>query len=179
MSLAALLLGGLVAVAGWIEVKNLHEHPVDQSDANALYIHAAMFSILSLVGGFGLFGAISKKTGLVALFGWMLGFHLGFSIATGIYTIYTLFKRNPDEVLANCTNGSDDPTPIIVVTAYCVSWLFELYGYIIVSSYVKQLNEEESAKLVGGNPSAPMTHYVPPPNNYAFTQPAQVQSNQV
>jgi len=189
MSLSALLFGGLVAIAGWIEVKDIHEHPIDQAEANALYIHAAIFSILALVGGFGLVGAISKKTRLVALFGWMLGFHLGFSIATGVYTIYTLFKRNPEEALANCINGSDDPTvinsceeglkilKIIVVTAYCVSWLFELYGYIIVNAYVKQLQEEESLN-VASHPNAPMTHYIPPPSNYAFTQPAQAQGNQ-
>jgi hypothetical protein len=71
----------------------------------------------------------------------MLGFHLGLSIVTGIYTIYTLFKRNTDEALANCINGSDDQTvidgcheglkilKILVVVAYCVSWLIELCGF--------------------------------------------------
>jgi len=200
MSLGALLLGGLVAVAGWIEVKNLHNHPLSKGDENVLYIHSLIFSILALVGGFGFFGAISKQTGLVSLFGSMLGLHLGLSIATGIFTIYTLFKRNTDEALANCINGSDDQSvidgcheglkvlKIIVVVAYCVSWLVELWGCLIVSSYVKQLREEEASDVMGPAndiPNAPMSHYdpngpyVPPqPNAYAFTQPGQALGNQ-
>jgi len=192
MSVAAMLGGGLVAIAGWIQVKDLHEHPLSKGDEQALYIHASMFSVLALVGAFGLFGAISKKISLVSLFGSMLGFHLGFSIATGVYTIYTLFKRNSDEALANCINGSTDQHIIdgcrnglkvlkgVVVAVYVVTWLVELYGCLIVSSYVKQLKEEEA--LNGGadiNPNAPMTHYVPPPNAYAFTQPVQSHGNQV
>jgi hypothetical protein len=97
-------------------------------------------SILALVGAFGLFGAISKKTGLVSLFGSMLAFHLGFSIATGVFTIYTLFKRNSDEALANCVNGSTDQNvidgckeglkilKIVIVVVYVVTWLVELCG---------------------------------------------------
>jgi len=201
MSLATLLLGGLVAVAAWIEVGKLHDHPLSKGDETALYIHAVMFSFLALVGGFGFFGAISKQTGLVSLFGTMLGFHLGLSIVTGIYTIYTLFKRNTDQALANCINGSDDQTvidgcheglkilKILVVVAYCVSWLIELYGCIVVMSYVKQLREEEAASVAAVripnaplshyDPNGPMSHYIPPPaNGYAFTQPSQALGNQ-
>jgi len=190
MSVAAMLGGGLVAIAGWIQVKNLHEHPLSKGDENALYIHAVMFSILALVGAFGLFGAISKKTGLVSLFGSMLAFHLGFSIATGVFTIYTLFKRNSDEALANCVNGSTDQKvidgckeglkvlKIVIVVVYVVTWLVELYGCLIVTSYVKQLKEEEALTGVAVNPNAPMTAYTPP-TNYAFTQPVQSHGTQV
>ncbi|KAJ7103753.1 hypothetical protein C8R44DRAFT_344025 [Mycena epipterygia] len=192
MSLLALLGGGLVAVVGWIEVKNLHEHPLSKGDENALYIHAVMYSILALVGAFGLFGAISKQRGLVSLFGSMLGFHLGFSIATGVYTLYTLFKRNSDEAIANCINGSTDQHVIdgcknglkllkgLLVAIYVVTWLVELYGCIIVNNYVKQLKEEEAGAVY--KPNAPMTTYgrpAPPPNAYAFSQPIQSHGNQV
>jgi len=189
MSLGALLLGGLVAVAGWIQVKNLPQHPLAQGDENALYIYSVMFSILALVGGFGFIGTLSKQRGLVSLFGSLLAFHLGVSIATGIFTIYTLFKRNTDEALANCINGSTDQTlidscheglkilKIVVVAGYVVTWLIELWGCLILNSYVKQLKEEEMANVVV--PNAPMSHYVPPPaNGYAFTQPGQAIGNQ-
>ncbi|KAJ7254703.1 hypothetical protein B0H12DRAFT_1114907 [Mycena haematopus] len=192
MSLAALLLGGLVAVAGWIQVKNLPQHPLSNDNKNALYIYSVMFSILALVGGFGFIGTLSKQRGLVSLFGSLLAIHLGFSVATGIFAIYTLFKTNSDEALTNCINGSDDQTlidscheglkilKIIVVVGYCVTWLVELWGCLIVSSYVTQLKEEEMANVIGSvNPNAPMVHYVPPPaNGYAFTQPGQAVGNQ-
>ncbi|KAJ7489462.1 hypothetical protein FB451DRAFT_1081087 [Mycena latifolia] len=191
MSAAASLGGGLVAVASWIQVKNLHEHPVSKGDERALYINAIIFSILALVGAFGLFGTMSKKTSLVSLFGSMLGFHLGFSIATGVYAMFTLFKRNSDEALADCVNGSMDADTIdgcknglkllkvLVVTAYVVTWLIELYGCIIVSSYVKQLKEEEAVRDgMAATPNAPVTVYAPPAT-YAFTQPGQSHGHQV
>ncbi|KAJ7705296.1 hypothetical protein B0H17DRAFT_1193001 [Mycena rosella] len=143
MSIAALLGGGLLAVAGWIQVKNLHERPLSKGDEKALYIYAIIFSVLTLVGGFGLFGTLSKKRSLVSLFGSMLGFHLGFSIATGAFSMFTLFKRNSDEALANCINGSTDQDvidgcrdglkvlKIVVVVAYVVTWLIELCKFRI------------------------------------------------
>jgi len=202
MSLAALVLGGLVAVGSFLELKN--ENSLSKNDRTAVIIYAIIFSILALVGGFGFIGAISKQTGLVSLFGTLLGFHLGFSIVTGIYTIYTLFKRNTDEALANCINGSSDQTiidgcheglkilKILVVVAYCVTWLIELWGVLIVASYVQQLKEEEAAEVmppINAIPNAPMSHYdpngpmpayAPPPNpnGYAFTQPGQAMGNQ-
>jgi len=182
MSIAALLVGGLVAIAGWIQVKDLPQHPLSNDNKNALYIYSVMFSILALVGGFGIIGTISKQRGLVSLFGSLLSFHLGISIATGIFAIYTLFKTNASEALANCINGSTDQTvinscqeglkilKIAVVVGYCVTWLIELWGCLIVSSYVQQLKEEENANIT----NAPMVHYVPPPaGGYAFTQPGQ------
>jgi len=194
MSLVALLGGGLVAVAGWIQVKNLHDHPLAKDEENALYIHAAMYSLLALIGAFGLFGAISKNISSVSAFGSALGFHLGFSIATGIFTIYTVFKRNASVALSNCTNGSTDQSVIdgckegldivkgLVIAIYVVTWLVELYGCIIINNYVKQLKEEELVEGTAVNPNAyipnaPMTSYAPPPGAYAFTQPTQAHGN--
>ncbi|KAJ7853499.1 hypothetical protein B0H14DRAFT_2758151, partial [Mycena olivaceomarginata] len=188
MSLAALLLGGLVAIAGWIQVKNLPQHPIAKDDEHALYIYAVMFSILALIGGFGFIGTLSKQRGLVSIFATMLAFHLGFSIATGIFAIYTLFKRNTDEALFNCINNSTDQTvvdscheglkilKIIVVVGYCVTWLIELWGVLIVNSYVKQLKEEEMANVLGNGPvilpNAPMSHYDPNgPMSHYFPRP--------
>jgi len=186
MSLGVMLLGGAVAIAAWIQVKNLHGATFTKSEEISLYIHAAMFSILAIMGAFGLFGATSKQTGLVSLFGSMLAFHLGFSIVGGIYTMYTLFRRNSDELLASCIKGSTDQhiidgchnglkiLKIITVVAYCVSWLVELYAVLVVNSYVKQLKEEEVANVV--DPNATMSHYYAPPApqpTYAFAHPTQ------
>ncbi|KAJ6553665.1 hypothetical protein B0H10DRAFT_1234375 [Mycena sp. CBHHK59/15] len=189
MSLAALLGGALVAVAGWLQVMHSHDsdHPqLSKEDERALYIHAIMFTILALLGFFGLIGAISRKITLVSLFASMLAFHLGFSIATGIFTIVTLFRRNSQEAITSCLNGATDQTTEdncrnglkvlkgLVIAIYVVTWLVELYGCIIVNNYVKQLKEEEAIQpRIAVNPNAPMTTYSPPNNGYAFTQPVQ------
>jgi len=192
MSVAALLGGGLVAVVGWIQVKALHDNPLPKSEEDSLYIHAVMYTLLALIGAFGLIGAICKKISLVSSFGSALGFHLGFSIATGIFTIYTLFKTTSTAAMSNCVNGSTDQTTIdacqsgvkilkgLVVAIYVVTWIVELYGVIIVNNYVKQLKEEE---LIGGAaafPNAPMAAYAPPATGaYPFTQAPQAHGSQV
>ncbi|KAJ6575603.1 hypothetical protein DFH09DRAFT_915416 [Mycena vulgaris] len=163
MSILAVLGGGLVAAAGWIQVKNLRIHPLSKTDEVSLYIVASMFSILALVGAFGLIGTIGKKAGLVSLFGGMLNIHLGFSVISGAFAIYSLFKQdaNPlinNDSLASCIHGSTDKHLIdtcktasnvakgLIVAAYVLSWLIELYGCIIVHNYVKQLDEERDAE---------------------------------
>ncbi|KAF7313783.1 hypothetical protein HMN09_00535500 [Mycena chlorophos] len=172
-----------------------------QGDEITLYIRAAMFSLLCLIGAFGFFGSITKQRGLVSVFGSMLAVHLLLSVATGIWTIYTLFKYSSGVLVSNCIASSSDDTAtatsnceegikilkIIVVVAYAVSWLFELWGYLIVTSYVQQLREEEDANIV--NPSASMSSYYQPnatyapppvtqPNAYPFTQPTQAMGYQ-
>ncbi|KAF7324771.1 hypothetical protein MKEN_00518900 [Mycena kentingensis (nom. inval.)] len=177
------LLGGLVAVVSWLEVKKLQDDPV--SDKAPTYIQAAIFTLLTLVGGFGLIGCIAKQRALVAMFGTALAIHLGFSVASGIYTIYTLYKRDETALMSNCIINSDEVDAaarcrnglrllkIIVVVAYSLSWLVELWACLVINSYVKQLKDEEEANIVQPTAAIP-SFYAPPaphePNAYPFTQ---------
>ncbi|KAK7052387.1 hypothetical protein R3P38DRAFT_2860038 [Favolaschia claudopus] len=191
MSFGAMAVGGIVAVAGWIRVKDLPQHPLIQDVERALYVYSAMFSLLALVGAFGFIGALSKQKGLVTIFGTLLAVHLGISVATGIYAIYTVFKNTSEQALFDCIKGSTDPSEIescnnglkllkiIIIVGYSVTWLIELWGCLIVNSYVKQLKEEEMAQAMSStNPNA-MSHYdpngpyVPPVTTYTFAQPNQ------
>ncbi|KAJ7480735.1 hypothetical protein FB451DRAFT_1365156 [Mycena latifolia] len=191
MSIMALLGGGLVTTLTWIQVKNLGEHPLPKSDEITLYIVASMFSLLALVGAFGLIGAMGKNTTLVSIFGGMLNVHLAFSVLTGAFAIYSLFKSSNADAVAKCVKGSTDQHVIdacktalnvtkgLITGAYALSWIIELYGCIIVHNYVRQLHEEEDAKE---RSSAPMAggYAVPVPvPSYAFTQPMQAHGNHV
>jgi len=179
--------GGVVAVFSWMEVKNFHNDP--DVDKSTLYIHAAVSSTLTLVGGFGLIGCLAKQRALVAIFATMLAVHLGFSIATGIYAIYQLFKADDTAQISNCIINSDDESDaaarcanavkilkIAVVTAYSLSWLIELWAVLVIRSYTQQLSDEEDANIVQPTASMP-SFYAPPaphePNAYPFTQSTQ------
>ncbi|KAF7368997.1 hypothetical protein MVEN_00226300 [Mycena venus] len=162
MSLGALLLGGLVAIAGWLQVKALPQHPIAKDDEHALYIYAVMFSILALVGGFGFIGTLSKQRGA---------------------RVYLRFHARLPPWIQHCDRHLRDLrlkiVKILVVVGYCVTWLIELWGVLIVNAYVKQLKEEMANVIGAVNPNAPMQHYVPPPaNGYAFTQPGQAMGHQ-
>ncbi|KAJ6546697.1 hypothetical protein DFH09DRAFT_1367228 [Mycena vulgaris] len=190
MSFLALIGGGIVSAAGWIQVGHLKENPLSKSDEIALYIVASVFTVLALIGGLGLIGVFGKKAGLVSLFGGMLNVHLGFSVLSGAFAIYSLFKNNSnalfkDDALSRCIKGSTDQHVIdtcktamnvtkgLIVGAYVLSWAIELYGCIIVHNYVKQLHEEMDAEA-RGNVVAPMAAaYAVPIPSYAFTQPVQ------
>ncbi|KAJ7602420.1 hypothetical protein FB45DRAFT_798866 [Roridomyces roridus] len=196
MSLIALLGGGLVAVGGVVEIKRLDEHIITESHKPALYVVTAIFSLLALLGAFGLFGVLARNTAAVSTFSSALSLHLGFSIGTGIFSIYTVFKRNSDAAISNCIQNSTDPSKIkqchtdldiakgLIIGIFLVAWVVELYGCIIAANYVRQLKEEEMAKGTAVNPNAyipnaPMTTYAPPPGAYAFTQPNQALGHQV
>jgi hypothetical protein len=130
--------------------------------ANSAFFFLKKVSILALVSGFGFIGAISKQTGFVFLFRNLLTFHLNFSFFTGIYTIYTLFKRIPDAALANCINRSSDQTiidgchdglkilKILVVVAYFVTWLMELCVSLSLSILHIQLHLADFFPSPGG-----------------------------
>ncbi|KAJ7651831.1 hypothetical protein B0H17DRAFT_1101952 [Mycena rosella] len=200
MSVAALLGGGLVAIAAWIQIAHLSENPLANNDKISLYIVAAMFTILALVGAFGLIGALARKPNLVSIFGGMLNVHLGLSVLTGAFAIYSLFKQSTDQLnnaLAQCIsdtalNGSTEEHIVdacktainvakgVVVAAYVVSWLVELYGCFIVHNYVRQLHEEKDAEHMNTPIAAPMgAAYAVPVPSYAFTQPVQSYGNKV
>ncbi|KAJ7257782.1 hypothetical protein C8J57DRAFT_1516662 [Mycena rebaudengoi] len=170
MTILAMLGGGVIAVVGWIQVKNLRKEIGVKSDEGAIYVNAIMFTILAVIGFFGLVGAIAKRVRLVSLFSTMLCFHLAFSLGTGIYAIYVSFKRNSADAIRDCINDTDNSNVTedsggcestikiakgLIVGIYVVTWLIQLYGCIISISYVKQLEEEKMVRRAEKLP-APM-----------------------
>ena len=97
-----------------------------------------MFSILGLLAAFGFIGCLAKSRGMVAGFAIALAIHLGFSVASGIFSIYLVFKQSPQEAIDACTNGSTDSSVIdsckngtglmkgVMIGVYVVTWLLQL-----------------------------------------------------
>jgi len=172
LTLLGLTVGTIVAAAGWIHVGTLRNHPLDVNDQVALFFLAIMYSILAFVSLFGLFGAIARNPGWVYMFLVALGVHLGFNIASGIYNIVTLYRQNSQTVMWKCLNGATDQVSIdicnsavgivkgLTIAIYVCTWLLELYACVIVSNYVEQLHEEQSAHFTvqqNNNISQPIT----------------------
>jgi len=157
LSLLAIVGGSFTAAAGWIQVSQLQQNPLDTDDTIALWIHSAMFTILALVSVFGFIGAIIKNRRMISSFAVALAIHLGFSIASGIFTLYSLFKQDSSAAITQCLSASTDATADgcksgiaimkgLMVAVYVVTWLIQLYFYFIVERYVDQLDDEEMAK---------------------------------
>jgi len=121
---------------------------------------------------------------MVSGFAIALAIHLGFSVASGIFSIYLVFKQSTQDTIAACANGSTDPSVIdsckngtgmmkgVMIAVYVVTWLLQLYAYFIVEWYVDQLDDEEMDKhavVIPNSMAQPNVHNYGP--TYAFSSP--------
>jgi len=158
LSLLTIVGGSFVAAIGWMRVSQLNSIDMDKGDKIALYIHSGMFSILVILGVFGFFGAIVKNRSFISSFAIALAIHLGFSVASGIFTLYTHFKQNTADAIAACVNQTTDvetqnncPRTVsimkgVMVGVYIITWVIQLYAYFIVERYAEQLDDENASK---------------------------------
>jgi len=189
LSLLCMVGGSFVAAMGWIRVASFAEHPVSKTEEIAIWIHSVMFSLLGLLAVMGFLGCLIKSRGMVSSFAFALAIHLGFSVASGIFTIYMVFKQNDQETITKCINGSTDDSVIesckngvglmkgLMIAIYIITWLIQLYAYFVVERYVDQLDDEEDAKHTVVVPrsmvaeTAPATTYNGFGSSYPFASP--------
>jgi len=158
LSLVAMVGGSFVAAFGWIQVSQLNQHPLEKADEIALWIYSVMFTILAVLSVLGFVGALIKNRRMISSFAVALAIHLGFSVASGIFALYSIFHQNTQDAIAKClneaTNGATTDTcrtgieviKGVLVAVYVITWLIQLYAYFVVERYADQLDDEEMAK---------------------------------
>jgi len=192
LSLLALAGGSILAIYGWVQLFHLKEHPLAKIDEISLWIQSSLFSLLAILAIFGFIGAMIKNRGMVSSFAIAIAIHLGFSIAAGCFSIYTMFARDSQAVLDSCLQKSNDDSDAamesckkglvlikaLIVVIYVLTWIIQLYAYFVVERYVDQLDEERlfenpvmprTMVLQAGGPQ--VTASLAPP--YPFTDPQQ------
>jgi len=186
--------GSFVAAIGWIQVSQLNQNPIEKSDEIALFIHSSLFTLLGLLAVLGFVGALIKNRPMIKSFAVALAIHLGFSVASGIFSIYTMFTDNPKEAVAKCLEKAADTATTketcttnvallkgVLVAVYVITWLIQLYAYFIVERYADQLDDEEAAantvvipRSMAMEIGAPqVTTYSGFAPTYPFTEPRQ------
>lgn len=191
VSLFTMLAGSIIAAIAWMQVAQQSGKSVEVTDQVAAYVHATIFSLLGVLSVFGFVGSLTRVRGLVIAFSVGLAIHLGLSIASGVFTMFTIFRPNPAKSVASCI-AEAAPTPElleetrnicntgmaiakgVIVAIYVVSWILQLYSYFIVDRYSDQLEEEEMAKLAAimpQQPHQPMS-YVGYPHSHRFSYSA-------
>jgi len=187
VSLLTMLAGSVIGVIGWMQVAGFRQHPVEVTDEIAAYIHASIFSLLGLLSIFGFVGSLAKQRGLVIAYSIGLAIHLGLSIASGVFTIYSIFRPNPATSVDECIKQAAPPPELleetknicntgmavakgVIVAIYVISWLLQLYAYFVVERYADQLEEEEMAKLAAIMPQQPHhpMAYVGYPHRFSY-----------
>jgi len=193
LSLLAMVGGSFVAAIGWIQVSQLSKNPMDKADEIALWIQSSIFTILGALAVLGFLGALIKNRSMIASFAMALAIHLGFSIASGIFSLYSLFRQHSQDALTKCLNDTAENSESIttcqnglaimkgvMVAIYIVTWLIQLYAYFVVERYADQLEDEEMANntvvipRTGYETSTPqMTTYNGFASSYPFTESRQ------
>jgi len=110
-SILGIGLGGLLTVAGIIQLKNLGHAPL--SEKWPYIIQIVVYGLYAVVSITAFIGATCRKLQLIRSYAVVLAVHLIFSIASGGYSLFHYFKDSPN-VVAECINGSTDATKIQV-----------------------------------------------------------------
>ncbi|EIN05514.1 hypothetical protein PUNSTDRAFT_74818 [Punctularia strigosozonata HHB-11173 SS5] len=168
MTTFGVLIGGAIAVLGWITLAHVHQRPAALSpqQRGALIAQTVLYTLLALVSALGFAGAAARKRALVGIYAQALWIHWGFTIGTGAFFLYHLFKDATG-------SGATHQTKAAVVAVLVVVWLLELYGCIIASSYVAQLDEDEAVHMPTTNMVRSPTAAAPATFNgyYGFSNP--------
>jgi amino acid transporter len=165
IALLGLFWGTGAAVAGILEAKNDKKNVL--INRAALTVQIVIYLLLAIVSIVGLVGVIIKRRKFVVLYWIMLVVHLAFSVVASIFSLNALFKdarSNVDQCVGGSLNPNDrsDCQKAMKVTkgvaiGVCVFvWLLEIYGCIIVDSYVKQLADEEDHMYKADTESGPV-----------------------
>jgi len=175
LSLIAMVGGSFVAVLAFKQIHGLKEHPLPKGEILALWIHGLMFLFLAFLAIFGFIGALTKSRAKIATFAIAVAIHLGFSVASGIFTIISVFRHGAEEQVKQCiAAGGEASANATVDTAagaasgvteaacksgvsimkaamiiiYVITWGVQLYCYFVVERYADQLAEEEERRGV-------------------------------
>lgn len=200
MSILYFALGGLIAASGFLQLKDQDAFKaLVPRDKTALILNTVMYSLLALVSILGFIGAIAKSRNCIAVYRTVLSLHLGFSIATGVFYIITLFnKDNENNTINLCVQRAIndvgvDTTAVcrssyqifrgVVIGVLVLIWLIELWGCIICADYVDQLEDEQAMQSYKTSaPSMTTTYNVnhfgaQPQGVYPFSQPGVAQTH--
>ncbi|KAK0486412.1 hypothetical protein IW261DRAFT_1455376 [Armillaria novae-zelandiae] len=159
---ALTLLGGiLVAIGGWINVKDILNHSLvlSRSHETMVWVTAGLYTLIVLISLFGLIGALTARVKLVAAFnGMQIGSFIA-SLVLGVIALIQLYSNKYDnQASADCkdslevdVNAEDvasvchtalNVSKVAITAIYAVIWLIQFYGVFIVHSYVQELREK-------------------------------------
>ncbi|KAK0196003.1 hypothetical protein F5146DRAFT_1028084 [Armillaria mellea] len=156
-----LLGSALVAVGGWINVKDILNHSLvlTKSHEFMVWVTAGLYTLIVLISLFGLVGALTARVKLVAAFnGMQIGSFIA-SLALGVVALIQLYSKKYDKQASVDCKGSfevdinaEDVASVChtalniskaaITAIYAVIWLIQFYGLFIVHSYVQELREK-------------------------------------
>lgn len=159
MALLGITLGGLISIAGWIQVHNADSGKVNvAADQHAaLWILSITYTWMTLVSVVGLVGSIGRFKSCITFYAYTVAVETLLIIAAGVYFLHTLFHQRGASDVKNCVGNTTgdigdvkewvcqkgfDVLRIVAVVIFVIVWIFQLVGIFIVFDYRGQLREE-------------------------------------
>lgn len=155
LSLLGVIGGGIVSAAGWVQVYQLKNQAAGTADTIATWLHASLFTLLTLLSIFGFIGCLIKSRNSVYAYSWGLLIFIFASILSGSFTLWAIFNKPYTRAdYVECLNGATDEAAKsicrnenkiykgVAVAIYIIMWLLMIYAYVIIDNYVDQLDEE-------------------------------------
>ncbi|KAJ3760663.1 hypothetical protein EV360DRAFT_68522 [Lentinula raphanica] len=160
--------GIIIAITGWSQVHLAGTYAIPAAYSTALYFHALIFTLLGVVGIYGVAAASLKRPGLILGYLILLSLHLLLSFGGGGFLL-TMINRNPsqDEITACLYQDPNDPVakqfcykPIEIpqgaaMILYVLSWVLELYACIMIFSYLEELKQRAANPDLETKPRRP------------------------
>jgi len=156
LSFFEFLSAGAVAGLLWFGIVSKQINVAGKEKIAAIVV-AIVMSILFIVCLCGFLGSVIRSRRLVSIYSKALKWLLAFSIGAGIGYIILMFTMSKSKFIEICENGSSDQSikdecqnvnqiRYIAIGWIVFNWIIHLYMCIIVSRYVRQLEEEDSEK---------------------------------
>ncbi|KAJ8082503.1 hypothetical protein AAF712_001567 [Marasmius tenuissimus] len=147
----------IVTITGWSQIMQLSKHPVPLDNQAALFFHSILFTVLAVLGLYGIATGLLRRRLPLAFYSSFLILHLFVSICAGAFVLSIVFRGNPRAVVNKCLNGAKDDASHLVCTngvaiqksvavlVYLTSWLLEAYTVLVAYGFMRSLVEKANA----------------------------------
>ncbi|KAJ3862928.1 hypothetical protein EV359DRAFT_65225 [Lentinula novae-zelandiae] len=160
--------GIIIAITGWSQVHLAGSYPIPAAYSTALYFHALIFTLLGVIGIYGVVASSLKRSGLILAYLILLALHLLLSFSGGGFLLM-MINRSPsqDEISACLYQNPNDPvatqfcyTPIsipqgVAAATYVLFWILELYACVMIFSYHEELKQRAAHPDLETRPRRP------------------------
>jgi len=130
---------------------------VEGSQKIAVIVVGIVMTFIFIACLCGFVGSVIRSRRFVSIYSTALNWLLAISIGAGVAYIILMFRMSKSKFIETCENGSTDQdvknecqnvneVRFVAVGWLVFNWIIHLYMCIIVSRYVRQLNEEDSEK---------------------------------
>jgi multisubunit Na+/H+ antiporter MnhG subunit len=157
IAILGMLGGAAFSTFGWFELARLKDNLTKMNEIS-LYIHSVIYTLFVIISIVGFIAAVARRRTLISIYFSMLTAHVTFSIFSGAFALYNLFRRNGQESIQRCmARMAESQTQVdcahafnivrgVAVGVFIVIWLWEIWACFIVNSYATQLEDEEFAQ---------------------------------